>query len=204
MERYYYAVGIPGVLNQMGSKKFKYLFAGIAVLIIAAMAVLFIQHHMRISHLVPPMAPEATTATLAIQNFRHSATQDGQYKWSIEARTANLYSKENIAELTNLSATFFLNADQAISLKADKGILHTNTNNMELTGNIVVRFFDDVLTTQSLNYRHKSHIINSHTPVTITGRTFSLSANSMSYNLSTDILKCADGVAGTFQHLLEN
>jgi LPS export ABC transporter protein LptC len=181
------------------SKKIKYVFSTIVVVLIFGIIAVFVRNQFRLKQIASPLPPQKTNATLSIQNFRHTATQDGQQKWSIEASSANLYSKENIAELTDISASFFLDKDKTISLTADKGVLRVDTNNMTVSGHIVVKFSDHVMTTENLNYVHKSHIINSTTPVTITGDTMTLKANTMSYRLDTDIIKCSGNVKGTFK-----
>jgi LPS export ABC transporter protein LptC len=196
-------MGIDQLPIVSASKKIKYFFSIIAIVLICVIVAVFIRNRIRLKQLAPPPPPEKTTATLSIQNFRHTATQDGQRKWSIEASSANLYSKENIAELSDISATFFLDKEKTILLTADKGVLRVDTNNLDVSGNIVVKFSDHVLETEHLNYVHKSHIIKSTTPVTITGNTMTLKANTMSYDIDTDIIKCSGDVTGTFQQETE-
>jgi LPS export ABC transporter protein LptC len=185
------------------SKKIKYFFSTIVIVLVSVIIAVFIHNRLRLNHIAPPRPPQKTAATLSIQNFRHTATQDGKRKWSIEATSANLYSKENIAELSDISAVFFLNNEKTIVLSADKGLLRVDTNNITVSGKIVVKFSDHVMETENLNYVHKSHIINATTPVTITGETMRLKADTMSYNLNTDIIKCSGNVTGTFHHAAE-
>jgi LPS export ABC transporter protein LptC len=185
------------------SKKIKYFFSTVVVALSLIIIAVFIHNRLRLNHIAPPMAPPKTTATLSIQNFRHTATQDGKRKWSIEAASASLYSKKNIAELSDLSVIFFLNNEKTVVLRADMGLLRVDTNNISVSGQIVVKFSDHVMETENLNYVHKSHIINATSPVTITGKTMGLKADTMSYNLNTDIIKCSGNVTGTFQQAAE-
>jgi LPS export ABC transporter protein LptC len=196
-------MGIDRLPILSSSKKIKYVFSAVIILLTCVIIVVFVRNRMFLKHIAPPLPPEKTKATLSIQNFRHMATQDGQRKWSIEASSANLYSDEKIAKLSNISAIFFINDDKTISLTADKGVLHVDTNNMIVSGHIVVKFSDYIMTTEHLNYVHKSHIINATTPVMITGDTMTLKANTMIYNIDTDILKCSGDVEGTFQQISE-
>jgi LPS export ABC transporter protein LptC len=192
-------MGIDQLPIVSGSKKIKYVFSAVVVILFCIIILIFVRNRMRLKHIGTPLPPQKTNATLSIQNFRHTATQDGQRKWSIEASSANLYSKENIAKLSNISATFFISADKTIQLTADKGLLHVDTNNLTISGHIVVKFSDYVLTTENLNYVHKSHIINSNVPVEITGDTMMLKANAMSYDLDTDIIRGSGNVSGAFK-----
>jgi LPS export ABC transporter protein LptC len=167
--------------------------------LICILVAVFVRNRILLKHITAPLPPQKINATLSIQNFRHTATQDGQRKWSVEATSANLYSKENTAELSNISATFFLSNDKIINLTADKGVLNVDTNNLSVSGHIVIKFDDYVLTTEHLNYFHKSHMINSSTPVEITGNTMILKAKALSYDLDTDIIKCSGGVSSVFK-----
>ncbi len=194
-------------INQLpffaSSQKIKFVFSTIVILIVLIVISIFVHNRIKLKHIAPPLAPQKTNATLSIQNFRHTSSQDGQVKWSIEASAAHLYAKENIAELSDISATFFLNPDKTILLTADQGVLRVDTNNMTLTGDIVVRFSDYVATTESLNYVHKSRMIKSTSPVKIAGDTMTLKAETMTYDLDTGIMKCSGGVTGTFQQITE-
>jgi LPS export ABC transporter protein LptC len=181
------------------SKKIKYVFFIVIAALICVIIAAFARNRNLLKHIEAPLPPQKNNATLSIQNFRHTATQDGQRKWSIEASSANLYAKDDIAKLSDISATFFLNKDKTIQLTADNGVLHVDTNNLSISGHIVIKFSDYVLTTEHLNYVHKSHIINSATPVEITGNTMMLKANALSYDLDTDIIKCSGGVTGAFK-----
>jgi LPS export ABC transporter protein LptC len=185
------------------SKKIKYIFITIVVAVACVIIGVFVRSRIHLNHIIPPSAPQQTSATLSIQNFRHTATQDGREKWSIEASSASLYSKENFAELTDISAIFFLNDEKTILLSADKGILHIDTNNMNVSGNIIIKFSNHMLETENLNYIHNSHIINATTPVTITGETMTLKANTMNYLLDKDVIKCSGDVTGTIMEAVE-
>jgi LPS export ABC transporter protein LptC len=185
------------------SQKVTYLFSAVIFLFACAIIAVFIRNRMLLKHIAPPLPPQKTKATLSIQNFRHTATQNGQRKWSLEASSASLYSNEKRAELSDISAVFFINENKTISLTADAGVLQVDTNNISISGNIVVKFSDYVMTTEHLNYAHKSHIINATTPVNIAGNTMTLKANAMSYNLNTETVKCSGGVEGTFKQMTE-
>lgn len=196
-------MGIDQLPIVSASKKIKYVFSTIVVILICGIIAVFLRNKFRLKQIASPLPPQKINATLSIQSFRHTATQDGQRKWSVEASSANLYSKENIAALTDISASFFLDKDKTIYLTAEKGVLQVDTNNMTLSGHIVVKFSDHVMTTENLNYVNKSHIINATTPVTITGDTMSLKADTMCYRLDTDIIRCSGNVKGTFKQTTE-
>lgn len=185
------------------SKKVKYSITILIIALIGIVLTVFIRNRIYINSIQKPLPPQQTAATLSIQNFRHTATQDGRKEWSIEADSANLFSTQNIAKLSNISALFFLKNDETISLTADSGLLHIDTNNLDISGHIIIKFSGYVMTTENLNYMYKSHIINIDTPMMITGKSIMFKANTMSYNLITDTIKCSGNVEGTFKQIME-
>ena len=185
------------------SKIIKYTFSTVIILLICVIVVVFVRNQISSKNVLSPLSPQETKATLSIQNFRHTAIKDGQKQWSIEASSANLFSEKNTAELSNISASFFIKENESVLLSADKGILRTDTNNMSISGHIIIKFSDYVITTENLNYLNKSHIIYTDTPVVITGKTLTLNADAMSYHLATDTIKCMGNVKGTYKAALE-
>jgi LPS export ABC transporter protein LptC len=183
------------------SKKIKYFISAVIISLIGIVVAVFVSNRIYIDSIQKPLPPQQTTATLSIQNFRHTATQDGHKEWSVEADSANLFSNQNIAELSKISASFFLKNDETILLTADNGLLHIDTNNMAVSGHIIIKFLEYVMTTENLNYIHSSHIISITTPVMVTGNSIMLKANTMTYNLITDIIECSGNVEGTFKQI---
>ncbi|MDJ0831186.1 MAG: LPS export ABC transporter periplasmic protein LptC, partial [Desulfobacterales bacterium] len=70
-------------------------------------------------------------------------------------------------------------------LKAQKGILYTDSNNIEASGDVIVKNKELQLKTQQLNYEHQRRIIHSDKPIFISGGAITLSADSMSLELNT-------------------
>ncbi len=159
---------------------------------------MFVRHRSGLKKNDPPPSSETTNATLSIKNFHHVAIENGIKKWSLEAASANLYSQENIVKLNDISAIFFINDRQNVTLKANKGELNSKTNDMTLSGSIVTDMPPYTLTTETLNYGHQLRIIHANTPVMITGASMIMKAETMTYDINTDKIKCDGNVEGTF------
>ena len=185
------------------AKKIGYLITSVIIVLICVILWVFIRNRISLGNIHGPQRPEDTKATISIQNFRHTSTKDGRKEWSIEANSASLFAGQNIARLSDISASFILKNNESISLTADSGIFHTDTDNLKLTGNITVKFSDYIMTTENLNYFHKAHMININTPVMIQGKSMALKANTLTYNLKTDIIRCSGNVDGTFTQIME-
>jgi len=182
-------------------RKVNVFLYSVIILLISLIFAVFIRHKMILKNVKPPLPPDNTEATLSIKKFNHTATKNGDKQWFLEADSAQFFTEKNMARLTDISVTFYLKDDQNIFLRANKGQLNTKTNDMTISGNINANMPQYTLKTENLNYHHHSHIIHINTPVEITGSSIKLTADSMSYEIKTSILKCNGNVEGTF---LEN
>jgi LPS export ABC transporter protein LptC len=124
-------------------------------------------------------------ATLSIGKIHHTATRIGKKEWSLEADSANYIGKTSQMVLKNLLVTFFMDDASEITLTADKGILNTDSNDIEVSGNVVVINREYKLLTEKLNYANDKRVMYSTTPVTISGPDVHLAADTISFDLNT-------------------
>ncbi len=136
-------------------------------------------------------------ASISIDKVHQETTRDGIKEWSLDASSAQYIIQKKQAIFNELSATYFLKGNKQIYLTADKGILDTESSNIEIIGNVVVKNEDYSLNTDVLYYDHENRKIYSKTPVKIFDGKSSLMANSMSIDLNTNHLTF-DGVRGEF------
>jgi LPS export ABC transporter protein LptC len=132
--------------------------------------------------IVEPAEPDAT---LSIGKIHHTATRKGKKEWSLEAGSANYIGKTSQMVLKDLTVTFFLDDTSEITLTADKGILNTNSNDIEVSGNVVVINKEYKLLTERLNYANDKRVLYSTAPVTISGPAAHLAADMISFDLNT-------------------
>ena len=124
-------------------------------------------------------------ATLSIGKIHHTATRKGKKEWTLEAGSANYIGKTSQMVLNDLMVTFFLDDASEITLTADKGNLKTDSNDIEVSGNVVVTNREYKLLTEGLNYAHDRRVLYSTAPVTISGPEAHLAADKMSLDLNT-------------------
>jgi LPS export ABC transporter protein LptC len=124
-------------------------------------------------------------ATLSIGKIHHTATRKGKKEWSLEADSANYLGKTSQMVLKNLMVTFFMEDASEIILTADKGILNTDSNDIEVSGNVVVINREYKLLTEKLYYANDKRVMYSTTPVTISGPDVQLAADTISFDLNT-------------------
>ncbi len=123
-------------------------------------------------------------ANLSLGKIRQTATRDGKKEWSLEAGSAHYIENDKKAVLKNLFITYFLKDNREVYLEAEEGILQTDTNDIEFSGNVVIRNEDYQLRTKRLNYEHERRVIFSNDPVQISGEAVELSAKSIKYDLN--------------------
>lgn len=124
-------------------------------------------------------------AGLSITQFQKTSTRNGKKEWQISAASAKFIRNQKKAVFKDIDVTFYLENDDSIQLKAQKGILYTDSNNIEAAGDVIVKNKELQLKTQQLNYEHQRRIIHSDKPIFISGGAITLSADSMSLELNT-------------------
>ena len=179
------------------SHRVNLLISGIIIFLISGIILLFVRHRILLKNIAPSPAPKKTEANVTIKNFQHVATEDGVIQWTLEAGSASFYSIESKAELNNLSVVFFMKNGRKLTMKANQGILNSKTNDMTLSGNIRAEIDDYILTTEKLNYRHHSRIVEITTPVDIIGPLATLTADTMTYDIKKATMQCNGNVNGS-------
>ncbi len=136
---------------------------------------------------VSESSPEsvAPDATFSIGKIHQTATRKGKKEWSLEASSGHYVDKTSQMVLKDLMVTFFLNDKSEIILAADKGILNTDSNDIEVSGNVVLKTKEYTLLTERLNYAHNKRVLYSTAPVTISGPSARLAADTISFDLNT-------------------
>jgi LPS export ABC transporter protein LptC len=136
-------------------------------------------------------------ANLSLGKIRQTATRDGKKEWSLEADSANYMEAENKVDLNNLSIIYFLEDNREVYLEADRGILQTDTNDIEFSGNVVIKNEAYQMKTEHLNYKHGRRIIICNQSIRIWGQGAELTAESAKYDLNADKIVLKGNVVAT-------
>jgi LPS export ABC transporter protein LptC len=137
-------------------------------------------------------------ADLTIANIHQTATRDGRKEWSLDAASARYQNAEKQVILSELSMTFYLENQQDLKLTADSGVLLTESKDVEVKGNVVLKSGDAQMKTEDLRYRHAQRILASLSPVEITGASYRLTARRMQIDLNTNRATFEGDVRGAF------
>jgi LPS export ABC transporter protein LptC len=133
----------------------------------------------------PIRSPVQEGASISIANVHQIATRNGIKEWSLDAVSVYYMNSEKQAVLQELSVTFFLKNKKEVYLSAQKGILKTESNDIEVTGNVVLKDETYRLETETLDYEHGRRMFSSKTRAEITSPGLRLSADTMSADLNT-------------------
>ena len=180
-------------------KKLNILFISIILLVFGIILTVFFKYRngIEISDRTGAVIPDK--ANISIGRAHQTATRNGIKEWSLDAASADYMTEKNQAVFKDLSLTFFLKDRTKVYVTADRGLLKTDSNDMEISNNVVVKYSRYKLRCESLYYEHKKRIIVANVPVNITGDSFQLVADAMSLDLNTNKTLFEGKVKGTFR-----
>lgn len=143
-----------------------------------------------------PVPMPAVDALMTLAKVHQIATKDGKVQWELDAESAQLEAKGGRMILTAPVVVFYMQDGTKVNLTAEKGILHTDSNDMEVTGNVRLHNDRYTLETETLVYQHKQHLLRSDAPVHIKSAGMALRADKMTYNLDENQAKFVGKVEG--------
>ncbi len=186
---------------RLSSKKIKTFLVLFIIGVSGIIVAVFVNY--KVSSYKPEMLISAiqTKANLSIKKVHQTATRDGIKEWSLDAKTAHLIASEKKAVFDDLTVTFFLeNGENGenVYLRADQGVLNTDTQDFTVTGNVVLKNKEYRVESDELHYKHNKRILYSTIPIRISGDLLKISADSMSFELSTKKTRLTGNVEGSF------
>ena len=184
-------------LENYNPKKLKLILISVILITLGTTITVFVSHRRVLDEEENIVSGIQSKAKISIGKAHQTATRNGIKEWSLDAASVNYIVKKNQAIFRDVSVIFYLKDKTKVYLTANKGILNTDSNNMELFGNVVVKNAKYRLKTENLHYKHNKRVIFSKVPVIITGGAFDFAADSMSLNLNTNNTMLEGKVEGT-------
>jgi LPS export ABC transporter protein LptC len=135
-------------------------------------------------------------ATVAIGKVHQTATRDGKPAWRMDAGSVRFVEDREEAFFKDISIVFFLETGEEIFLTAKEGILKTDSNDIEVNGDVVIRNADYRLETKTISYGHEKRMITSNVPVAISGPAFNLTADSLQIDLNKKAAEFKGNIKG--------
>lgn len=186
------------VIKHKNLKKLKLFFLAFIVISLAAVIAVFINYRRILENPEKLISSFPVDSNLSIGKIHQTSTKNGVKEFSLDAASAYYTASKKTVVLNDLSVTFFLKNKQEVYLTANKGILKTDSKDIEITGNVIVKNETSRLFTEKIQYKHGQRLLLSKAPVKIVGNSYQLTADRMSLDLNTNKTVFEGRVEGSF------
>ncbi|MBN2396818.1 MAG: LPS export ABC transporter periplasmic protein LptC [Deltaproteobacteria bacterium] len=112
----------------------KKLLIGVGILLACVLALYMIRSGHRGGEVLRVLSDEVD---LRIKDFHYTEVGDSDLTWEINADTATYMKKDNITLFENVKIRLIFSNGDVYVITGEKGSLHTDTNDMEIRGNVV-------------------------------------------------------------------
>ena len=185
-------------LKNQNPGKLKFFLISIIIILLGIIIAVFLTYRNILDETAGLKSAIQSAAKMSLGKLHHTATRDGVIEWSLDASSAKLLDEKKQLILDDLSVVFYMKDGEKAYLTAEKGFLHTESNDIEVAGNVVVKNDNYVLKTEKLNYEHTRRILFSNVSVEISSDSEKLTADSISFDLNTKKTMLEGNVKGIF------
>jgi LPS export ABC transporter protein LptC len=185
------------VKNQ-NPRKLKFFLISIIIISLGIIIAVFSVYRSMLDETAGLKSAIQSAAKMSLGKVHQTATRDGVIEWSLDASSARLLDEKKQLILDDLSVVFYMKDGKEAYLTAEKGFLHTDSNDIEVFGNVVVKNDNYVLKTEKLNYEHTGRILFSHVFVEISSDSEKLTADTIFFDLNTKKTMLEGNVKGIF------
>ena len=166
-----------------------------ALALVGSIFVIYRRGSQEVREIVASAEPDAD---VSISRVHHVATKEGRTEWKLDADSAYLMDQRSQAVFESPTIIFFTEKREEVHLTAREGVVETDSNNIEVHGDVVLKSEDYRMETQTLNYKHADRVFFSNVPVRVNGADFDLQADSAFFDLKTNTMKFQGNVQGSF------
>jgi lipopolysaccharide export system protein LptC len=143
-------------------------------------------------------------AALKLNALEQISKKNGITEWKLKASSATLLKDQNKAVLKDVDIIFYTKENTQVRLTADEGELNTKTHDMRFSKHVTIRHQRYTLTSETLHYAKKPHIIRSDSRVTVDDGDSVIEADSMEILLNRDLIILKGHVEGQFSENTQN
>lgn len=137
-------------------------------------------------------------ADMSIGKIHQTSTRDGKLEWSLDAGSAHYVENEKAVFFKDISVVFYQEDGKKIYLTADEGLLNTSSNDIVVTGNVVIQNQDYKMVTEKLKYRHTERLIVAKNRINISSSAGKIAANALRFDLNTNNVELTGDVKSLF------
>ncbi len=143
-----------------------------------------------------PATPAADGSAMVIDGSQQTAARDGVTEWILNARSGTFLQAEKKFLLVEPRVTFFRTDGQTFFLSAQRGMVATDSHDMEAEGDVLIWNDRYRIRTERIRYAHAERVIASDRPVAIEGERRKIAATSGSVDLKTNRVRLEGDVRG--------
>ncbi len=158
-----------------------------------------------VERLLPAVIVKATNddAKISLTNFDYCDVREGNPRWILRAAGARYFDDKQETVLSEVKAVFYLGDGGEVELKGDEGVFHNDNNNMEVSGNVRVRYGDRyTLVTERLLYDRDKELIHTTAPVFLEGQGITLKGQGMRLEIATRTVSILKHIETTLQGVI--
>lgn len=129
-------------------------------------------------------------AEMKLKDMEFTEMQEGRRYWTLCASEAKYFQDQQKTLLLAVRLTFYMDkTNEEIHLESREGVLHAGTKDIELNGDIKVALPRDyVVTTEKAHYIHNTRMVESDTPVHVSGPGLELDGEKWKYRISDHVV----------------
>jgi LPS export ABC transporter protein LptC len=138
-------------------------------------------------------------ADLAMGSVHQVSTRDGRTEWVLDASSAEMVETENRMNLKDITMIFYPKGGGEVHMKAGKGTIFTQTNDVEVSEGVVLAYDRYRLYADLLIYDKKNNLLTCDKPVKIATDTSVLTANAMTFDMESRNSTFNGNISGTIR-----
>lgn len=185
--------------NYKGNKRLKRILLAVILITFGIVITFYLVYRQTASDTESLLNTLEREASMHLKNVQQSAVKDGIEQWHLDAASAQLVEKGTKMILTKPAVVFFLKNGDQIRMTAKQGILMVQSNDIDVSGDVMLEQNRYTMKTDALKYRHDKRLLFSDSPVSIIGKAFELKADSLSYDLNTNLTSFDGHVEGNIR-----
>ena len=133
-----------------------------------------------------PESVDEEEALMRISEVHQKSIKNGIEQWTMDAAGVRYEMKRKQAVFDQPSVTFYPENSGEVILKAENGVVKTETNDIDVSGQVHVTTESYALQTEQLTYDNNRHTLTTDKRVMIVGDRFRLEADTMFIDINRD------------------
>ncbi len=180
-------------------KRLKLAFTFLIVIILVIMGVLLYKNTSMILNEKTFHEALNPAAQISLES-PHFIEMNGEVTvFEVEADEAYYYKESNLAHLKRPSAKLYGKNGKNTFIQGDEGIINTETNNIEVTGNVEIDTVDGYyMETSFVKYENDKMLISTDADIRLTGKGFEIRGKGMTTRLDQEVSRIHQNVKAVF------